>query len=251
MHNAAEIKKKLNNDKVTIGSWIQIPSTAIAEIMGSAGYDWIAIDLEHGAFSTSDLPDMIRAIELGGAVPFVRIAQIDKKDIKHALDSGAKGIIFPMVESADQLQNAVSWSSYPPKGKRGVGYSRANLYGERFDEYIQDIDENLILVAQIEDIKAVDCLNDILNVQGLDAIIVGPYDLSGSMGLTAEFNNPKFLSVIEKIRDMAKQNKVPMGIHIVQPDELQLQKNIYDGYQFIAYGTDGVFLYTSSKRPEL
>lgn len=251
MLSAADIKEKLKNGKVTIGSWIQIPSPAIAEIMGFSGYDWIAIDLEHGAFSISDLPQMIRAIELGGAVPFARIAQIDKKDIKHALDSGAKGIIFPMVESADQLREAVSWSLYPPKGKRGVGHSRANLYGKRFDEYIHDIDDKLILVAQIEDIKAVDGLNDILKVSGLDAIIVGPYDLSGSMGLTAEFENPEFINVIEKIRELAKRYKVPMGLHIVQPDEHQLQKKIHEGYQFIAYGTDGVFLYTSSECPKI
>ena len=126
------IRENLSKGHSSIGSWIQIPDSSIAEIMGQSGYDWVAVDMEHGSISLCQLPDLFRALELGNTLPLARIAQGEAKDCKQALDAGAGGLIIPMVESAEQLQKVVQYSSWPPSGMRGVGFSRANLFGNIF-----------------------------------------------------------------------------------------------------------------------
>ncbi|MGK5090556.1 aldolase/citrate lyase family protein [Deltaproteobacteria bacterium TL4] len=244
----SDVKNKLKQGKSTIGSWMQIPDTSVAEIMGKAGYDWVAVDLEHGRFSQEKLPDLFRALELGGTVPLARIAQALAKDIKQALDAGAQGLIFPMIESAEQLRQAISWSLYPPFGSRGVGYARANLFGKQFDEYVKNA-HHLLFIAQIEHIEAVKQLDSILRVAHLDGIMVGPYDLSASMGLTAQFEHPEFLEVMETIRTKALEAQIPMGAHVVQNVPAALQEKLAQGYQFLAYSIDALFLYKSAQNP--
>ena len=243
------ILKKLKNGEPTIGTWMQISSPDVAEILGKAGYDWVAVDLEHGAFSRQILPDIFRALELGGTLPIARVAQCSPQNIKEALDAGAQGIILPMIESKAQLEDGISWSYYPPKGRRGVGYSRANVFGKNLSSYIQSNAGDILIVAQIEHVKAVQELDDILSVKFLDAIMVGPYDLSGSMDLTTQFEHPDFLHVMDTIFHKAKEHDIPMGLHIVQPDREILKSKIVEGYQFIAYGIDAVFLYRSAEQP--
>lgn len=246
---AIEIKNKLKNGKVSIGSWMQIPDESVAEIMGQSGYDWVALDLEHGLFSNHQLAGLCRAIELGGSVPFARIAYNHFDEIKRALEAGARGIIIPMVKSASELEQGIKNAKYPPDGTRGVGYSRSNLFGKNFNINVPHVNDEIVVVAQIEDIKAVNDLESILKVTGLDAIIVGPYDLSASMGLTAEFNHPEFIKTMNLIKDTAKQCDIPMGVHIVQPSKEELANRIREGYIFIAYSIDAVFLYNSARNP--
>ncbi len=245
------IKEKLQQGQPVIGTWLQLPSVYVAEIIGQAGYDWAAIDLEHGSFSLEILPSICLALEQGNTAPFARIAQAQQKDIKQALDAGVKGLILPMICSSRELKDAISWACYPPYGTRGVGYSRANLFGKHFDEYVPESSKDLVIIAQIEHIRAVESLDEILAVDGLDGIIVGPYDLSASMELTSQFNHSKFISVLETIHKKAKKNKIPMGIHLVQPDANLLNQKIKEGYQLIAYGIDAVFLYNAAECPKL
>ena len=243
-----DIRKKLNANKVTIGTWQQIPSTSISEILGHAGYDWIAVDMEHGSIDVNQLPEFFRAIELGNTLPLVRIAESKPKDCKQALDAGAGGIIAPMIESAKQLNLIKNSCCWPPAGNRGVGYSRANLFGKKFDSYNQEA-QSPLLIAQIEHINAVKNLDEILQVDGLDAIIVGPYDLSASMGITGEFDSQEFIDVMTKILDCCKKYNIPPGDHVVNPNEDSLANRIAQGYKFIAYGTDGVFILSSCQNP--
>jgi len=242
------IREKLQQNQVSIGTWQQIPHGSISEILGQAGYDWVAVDMEHGSVSVDQLPDLFRSIELGGTLPLVRIAESKEKDCKQALDAGSGGIIAPNIESADQLKTIRDACCWPPAGSRGVGFSRANLFGKHFNEYNKEAQAPL-LIAQIEHINAVNNLDEILQIEGLDAIIVGPYDLSSSMGLTAEFNHKEFVTVMARILNLCKQHKVMCGDHVVQPDPKLLQKRIDQGYKFIAYATDGVFLSRSSLIP--
>ena len=242
------IRKKLQNDQVSIGTWQQIPHASISEILGQAGYDWVAVDMEHGSVGVDQLPDLFRAIELGGSLPLARIAESNPKDCKQALDAGAGGIIAPMIESAEQLtmvRNACCW---PPIGTRGVGFSRANLFGKHFESYKEEA-KSPLLIAQIEHIDAVNNLDDILQVEGLDAIIVGPYDLSASMGIVGKFDSQEFNDVMDNIMNQCKRYNVPCGDHVVQPDQKLLEERIKQGYRFIAYGTDGVFMYINCKNP--
>jgi 2-dehydro-3-deoxyglucarate aldolase len=241
------IRKSLRDGGVTVGSWLQIPHPSVAEIMGQAGYDWIAVDLEHGSIGVERLPDIFRAIELGGALPLVRVAEGVAKDCKQALDAGAGGVIAPMIESAAQLRSVCDACRWPPAGTRGVGFSRANLFGKHFVSYASEAQAPLV-VAQIEHIRAVENLDEILQVQGLDAIMVGPYDLSASMGITAQFEHPAFESAMERIRSLALTRAVPCGVHVVDPDVADLERRIAQGYRFIAYSIDAVFLRRAAER---
>ena len=247
--NAREIRAKMKTG-ASIGSWLQIPSPEVAEIMGRAGYDWVAVDMEHGLFTRTGLADVCRAVELGGAVPFARVAEATKDDIKGALEAGAQGIIFPMIESRAQLDDAISWALYPDGGgSRGVGFCRANLYGKDFETYREGTAKDLILVAQIEHVRALEELPRILAHPRLDAIMTGPYDLSGSMGLTGRFEHPDFMAVIDRIQDACAQHGVNMGAHVVDPDPTALAERVKQGYRFIAYGIDAVFLWKNAQRP--
>jgi 2-dehydro-3-deoxyglucarate aldolase len=227
---------------------MQIPHGSVAEIMGHAGYDWIAVDLEHGAIGVHQLPDIFRALELGGTLPLARLAQGTPKDCKQALDAGAGGVIVPMIESATQLEIVRDACCWPPSGTRGVGFSRANLFGKKFSTYVDEAQAPL-LVAMIEHVRAVEQLPDILAVEGLDAVLIGPYDLSASMGITADFDNPKMELALCRINQLAAAANIACGIHIVEPSQEQLYQRISSGYRFLAYSIDGVFLNTVAQNP--
>lgn len=260
MTTVHDIRAALAADKATVGTWLQLPSSDVAELMARAGYDWVAVDMEHGSFGRTGLPDIFRAIECGGAAPFARLPIASKTAIKSALEAGAQGLIFPMIESREQLDQAISWAVYPGQNdgradgeplreNRGVGYCRANVFGKNFDDYMAQRAPEIFLVAQIEHIRAVENLDAILAHPRLDAIMVGPYDLSGSMGLTAQFEHPDFKAVMERIHTACKRHKALMGLHIVQPDPAELERQIAAGSRFIAYGIDSVFLWRGAERP--
>ena len=130
LNKIANIRKKLYNRDYTIGTWQQIPHASISEILGQASYDWVVVDMEHGSINVNQLPSLFQAIELGDTLPMARIAESKSNDCKQALDAGAGGIIAPMIESAEQLASIRDACRWPPAGKRGVGFSRANLYGK-------------------------------------------------------------------------------------------------------------------------
>ena len=235
------IREKLNAGEHSIGSWMQIPHASVAEIMGAAGYDWVAVDMEHGSISVHQLPDLFRALELGNTLPLVRLAQGHSKDCKQALDAGAAGVIVPMVESAEQLIAVRDACRWPPAGARGVGFSRANLFGKYFNDYSAEAQAPL-LVAMIEHHRALHELDSILAVDGLDSVLIGPYDLSASMGLTAQFDHPDFLSIMERIKKVAAEKGIPVGVHVVDPSPKQLNQRLGEGFQFLAYSIDAVML---------
>ncbi|TGK17267.1 2,4-dihydroxyhept-2-ene-1,7-dioic acid aldolase [Leptospira fluminis] len=248
LESIRNIRKLLNSGGTSVGSWMQIPNASVAEIMGRAGYDWVAVDLEHGSIDVQQLPDLFRALELGDTLPLVRVAQGSAKDCKRALDAGAGGIIVPMIESSEQLEEVRDLCFWPPAGKRGVGFSRANLFGKDFDEYTV-LAQGPLLVAMIEHFHAVDRLKEILNVKGLDAILIGPYDLSASMGITARFTDPAFKETMLRIRNECQSRNIPCGVHVVAPSPNELQDRISEGYRFLAYSIDAVFLTNSVNKP--
>ena len=237
----SQIRHQLQSGGVSLGSWMQIPHPSIAEIMGQSGYDWVAVDMEHGAISHHQLPDLFRALELGHTLPLARLAEGTVTACKQALDAGAGGVIVPMVESASQLVAVRDACRWPPAGTRGVGFSRANLFGHHFETYQQEAQAPL-LVAMIEHQRAVNNLDEILAVEGLDAILIGPYDLSASMGLTAQFEHPDFQEAMGQILEKATLSKVPAGVHVVQPSQSELEQRLTEGYRFLAYSIDAVML---------
>jgi len=180
----------------------------------------------------------------------VRLAHGQSKDCKQALDAGAGGVIVPMVEDAAQLTMVRDACCWPPAGTRGVGFSRANLFGVHFEAYREEAQAPL-LVAMVEHIRAVENLGEILSVAGLDAILIGPYDLSASMGLTARFEAPEFVAALERIRALCAERRIPCGVHVVMPDPELLQQRLDEGYRFIAYSIDAVFLHSSAVAPDM
>ena len=133
--NIKKIRNLLATNNFSIGSWLQIPHSSVAEILGNSGYDWVAVDLEHGSIGIEQLPDLFRALELGGTLPLARLAQGGSKDCQQVLDSGAGGVIVPMIENAEQMEGIRQACCWPPNGRRGVGFSRANLFGKYFEKY--------------------------------------------------------------------------------------------------------------------
>ena len=214
-------------DSLSLGSWISLGHPAIAEIMASAGFDWLAIDLEHSVITIREAEELIRIIDLKGVVPIVRLSSNNSEQIKRIMDAGAHGVIVPMVNSVHEAEAAVSAVRYPPLGKRSVGLARAQGYGAKFEHYFDWQESNTLVVVQIEHITAVENLESILSVDGVDAYIVGPYDLSGSLGIPGEFNRPEFLEAMSCIRAVSKKLGIPGGVHIVEPDLEQLNQIDY------------------------
>jgi len=234
-------------NKLTVGSWIQLGNTSVAEIMASAGFDWLVVDLEHSAIGLQRAEEIIRVIELKGLVPLVRLSSNNPEQIKRIMDAGAHGVIVPMVNSVEQARAAVSAVKYPPIGNRSIGLARAHKYGARFKEYFEWQRSNSLVIVQIEHIDAVDSLESILSVPGVDAYIVGPYDLSGSLGIPGQFDAPEFLDAMQRIRGISNKLDVPGGVHIVEPDPAQLRRCIEEGNRFIAYGMDTRMLDTACR----
>ena len=189
MKKSKTLKQKIINRDITIGSWVTIGNNAIAEILANAGFDWLVVDLEHTTISLEQAGEIIRTIELSGVPSLVRLTSNDENQIKRVMDAGAQGIVVPMVQDAGDAMRAIAATRYPPLGNRGVGLARAQQYGASFKEHLAwqaDINSGPIVVVQIEHIEAVDNLKEILSVSGVDAFIIGPYDLSCSMGIPGE-----------------------------------------------------------------
>ena len=243
-----EIRNKLKSQKISIGSWMQIDDENVAEIIGDANYDWVAVDLEHGLFDYSNLPNIFRALEIGNTLPIARVSSSDYRDIKLPLEAGAAGIIIPMIENLSQVQLALKNICWPPRGIRGVGFSRSNLYGKYLKEYTELAQKPLVII-QIENQNAVNNLEEILSFSKIDAVLIGPYDLSASVGKLGDFQNIKYKNSYDKIIRLCKNFKVPYGIHIVEPNIELLNSAIKSGQQFLPYSIDSVFMNNSFNNP--
>ena len=244
----AKLRKNLKKGLVSLGSWQQIPNQAISEILGSQGYEWIAIDLEHGSIGISQLPNLFLALESNNVLPFVRVSESNYINSHQALEAGAAGIIFPMVRDGKQLRTLIENSQLPPSGNRGVGFSRASLYGKNFEKY-SEFAQKPFIVAMIESKEAIDNIEGILENDSLDAILVGPYDLSASLNDTGNFESLDFLNYMKKLDCACRKYSVPKGIHVVKPSKKQLKDYIDKSYQFIAFSTDALFLIEGSAKP--
>jgi 2-keto-3-deoxy-L-rhamnonate aldolase RhmA len=233
-----DLKHKLLNNEFTIGSWITIGSPDVAEIMSNAGFDWLVVDLEHSVISIDVAGDLIRTIDLCGISPLVRLTSNDSNQIKRVMDAGAHGIIVPMVNTVEDAKRAVASTRYAPKGNRGVGLARAQGYGENFKEYLEWQSTSPIVIVQIEHINAINNLEEILKTEGVDGFIIGPYDLSCSMGVPGVFEDQEFSNTVSHIINVGKKLSIPTGIHIVEPDLEILAESKNKGYNFIAYSVD-------------
>jgi 2-keto-3-deoxy-L-rhamnonate aldolase RhmA len=242
-----KVKQKLRKGQPTFGSWIMIGDLACAEIMAGAGFDWITVDMEHTPITYETLPVLLSGIRAYGAESFVRIEDNNPAVIKRVLDCGASGIIVPLINSAEEAQAAVRAAKYPPQGIRGVSLGRASGYGNNFQDYFESINEEVLVLAQIEHYLAVDRIEEILGVEGLDGIFLGPYDLSGSMGIVAQFDHPRMAAARKRVIEASRKAGKAVGIHEVRPEAGPVQALLEEGFNFIACSIDTIFLGTSAR----
>ncbi len=236
------LKDKLRENQVTLGTWLTIGHQSVAEIMAATDLEWIVIDHEHSVIELSEIQGLIATIQSYQKAALVRVAKNDEVFIKKVLDSGADGVLVPMVKTAEEARQAVSYAKYPPEGKRGVGLARAQKYGTGFEEYLQWQEKELVVIVQIEHIDAVDNLEEIVAVEGVDGIIIGPYDLSGSMGFPGEFERAEVIGALERVKQICKDTNTAMGYHVIDPDFKQLQSKVEEGYVFLGFSLDFLFI---------
>ncbi len=241
---ARAIKDKFRAGEVSIGSWMSMAHVSIAEILSRAGYDWVVVETEHTAIDVSEVLKLLIAIEGRGAIPLVRLAWNDPIQAKAVMDSGAAGVIVPMVNTRAEAELAVKSIKYPPQGFRGVGLARAQGYGVDFDAYMTHANQDSLLMLQIEHIDAVNNIEEILAVEGIDGTYIGPYDLSCSMGLPGQLNHPEVEAAKKRVLEATKAHGLAPGIHLVHPEAArrELKSCAEQGYRFIALGTDILFL---------
>lgn len=208
--------------------------------MAQTGLDFITVDAEHSAVDLVEAQKIFQAIRSGNpqTEAFVRLHGVDYSLTKRYLDAGATGIIGPLVTKAEEAEILVKACKYPPLGKRGVGFCRANNYGLTVESHFEDANDDILVAVQIEDIEAVENIDEILSVEGIDAAFIGPYDLSASMGITAQFDHPRYKEARDRILASCNNNKVAPGIHIVQPDPEEAFDRIKDGFNLLAYSLD-------------
>jgi 2-keto-3-deoxy-L-rhamnonate aldolase RhmA len=236
------IRKALIEKKITIGSWVQIANATSVEILANTGYDWIAFDCEHTDIDISELSNLMRGLFGRGSVPLVRVRENDTLAIRQVLDIGARGVIVPMINNSDDAREAVAAAKYAPMGVRGFGFTRANNYGQDFDSYVATANEDICVLAMVETKTGVENIEEILAVDGIDGVFVGPYDLSGSFGIPGQLEHKLIEEAKNHVVRTCEKAGKSAGLHIVNVNSEKIVKAIEDGFTFIALGADAVFL---------
>ena len=230
------LKERLDQSLPCLGAWLTSDSTINAAAMSSMGFHFLVVDLEHGCADISQAENLFLVAERYGAAPIARISSADGNLARRLLDLGAHGIIISTVENADKFQAFSKYCLYPPHGHRGVGLSRCNRFGDNFDAYYQGF--RPLLVPMIETKRGVKAAEAIAAIPEVDALFLGPYDLSADLGKPGEFNSPEFLDAVQTVKSVAEKLGKTAGIHQVEPDLKALRERLADGFGFVAYGTD-------------
>jgi len=233
----SNFRKKLKDRKLQIGTLQSLPSPEITEIFAGAGLDWLFLELEHSVISLGEAQMIVQSSQMPVAI---RVPLIDEVWIKKALDIGPAGIIVPQVQTADDAKKVVEFCKYPPQGKRTVGIARAQGYGENFQEYVSNANENTAVILMIEHINAVNNIEEILNIEGIDCLFIGPYDLSSSMGKTGQTTHPEIQRAIDSVKESADRANIPLGVFGATTDAVRTY--IQNGYTLIAVSVDTMML---------
>jgi len=240
-----KISKILTN--ISYGTWIQSGSPTIGEILAYAGFDWVCADMEHSDIDWNNLTNLVRAVKRNGAIPMVRVCNNDVIAIRKSLDCGAMGVIVPMINNAEEAQKAVKAAKYPPEGIRGFAFCHANEWGEEFDEYVKTANDSIIVIAMVETREAVENIDSILETEGINGILIGLYDLSGSFGVPGQISHHLVTEAKNKVLAACNRHKKLAGQHIVKPDRECISLAVKQGYNFLAIGMDTVFVSEGSK----
>jgi 2-dehydro-3-deoxyglucarate aldolase/4-hydroxy-2-oxoheptanedioate aldolase len=237
-------KDRLQRRDRLIGTVLTLPVTELAEICCDAGFDWLFLDMEHGLLGIPDVQRICQVVA-GRCACLVRVPANEDVWIKKALDIGVNGIIVPLVNTSQEAAKSVLHSKYPPEGARSVGITRAHGYGANFQGYVESANQQTVVVVQVEHIESVDNIDKILQVAGVDAVFVGPYDLSASLGKTGQISDPEVQSAVARVRTACIDKNFPSGIFAWDPSTAKVA--IEDGYTLVAVGMD-ILLFSSVAR---
>lgn len=238
------VKKALAEGKVQLGTGFgQLRSPEIPKLLAAAGFQWAFIDTEHGGFDLETVQDICRVSALVGFCPIVRVADLQYSLVARSLDCGAQGIIFPRVESPELLATAVSWTKFPPVGVRGYGLAPVNVDYEplSFTQIIEHVNANTMVVLQIETRRALEMREELLAVPGIDAVMIGPADLSISLGVPGEFQHPKMVEAMEAVRDTCNRGGIAPGTQTRTAALAKFWKE--RGMRFLGCGNDTGMLF--------
>jgi 2-keto-3-deoxy-L-rhamnonate aldolase RhmA len=236
-------KSQIRTGPPPVGTLITMDSDEVVEALATVGFDWLFIDMEHGPLDLGGTQSMVRAMGPHCA-SLVRVPENSGVWIRRVLDTGCDGIIVPLVCSAAEVRAAVDAARYPPTGRRSVGIGRAHRYGLRFAEYVGRANDDIALIIQIEHIAAVEAIGEILATPGIDGILIGPYDLSGSMNLLGQIDHPDVQAAIATVRRRCVEAEMPVGIFVLNPAHVQAEMQA--GINFLAVGTDMAFMTASA-----
>jgi 2-keto-3-deoxy-L-rhamnonate aldolase RhmA len=242
------VKRHMREGAPTMGTWIQIGHPAVAEILANIGFDWIAVDCEHTDITTSQLADLLRAMGGRDVVPLVRVRENQTLAIRQPLDIGAMGVIVPLVNTPEEAAAAVAAAKFPPQGIRGFSFVRSNMYGADFQRYATEANDQTIVVVMIESRLAVENIEAIMGTPGVDGALIGPYDLSGSYGVTGQTSHPVVLEAFATVARVCREQRKAAGIHVVVPDATNVQSALQQGFTFVALGMDDVFMESSARQ---
>jgi 4-hydroxy-2-oxoheptanedioate aldolase len=237
------VKAALRAGNSQVGTWLSLASPLAARFMARSGFHWLTLDMEHSSVHWETAASILGCIADAGGTPLVRVPSISHENAKRALDLGAFGVVFPMCNSVQLAELAVAACRYPPEGTRSVGGSLPCLnFSTSADEYYRRANQEILIVVQAEHVDAVERIDEILAVPGIDAVFVGPNDLSASMGLTPqmESHDPKYLAAIERIRAAASRHGVAPGIHVA--NAAAAQNRLEEGWRFIAISSELGFM---------
>jgi 2-keto-3-deoxy-L-rhamnonate aldolase RhmA len=245
--NPERLRQELAAKKVLFGTWVQTPSPEVVEILGWSGWDFVILDLEHGPYGPEGLPHLIRAAEASGATPFVRVPLTAPQDVGKALDLGAAGIVIPGVTSASAGEAAVRLTRFPPNGSRGSSPSTRQLHysGIPFASLTGHEASQPLVVLQVEARLATSDLGSILDIEGLDVLFIGPYDLSTSLGLPGQFDHPKVREAISEIVTRAGERGIAVGLWV--PDEQAAHFWVDHGVRFMTVSNNELMLFKASQ----
>jgi 2-dehydro-3-deoxyglucarate aldolase len=238
-------RTRLKNRERLLGTMVTLPSMATAEILSRVGFDWLFLDGEHGPLESADLAALLIAVS-GRSACLVRVAEARETPIKKALDLGADGIIAPQVNSVEHARDVVRWSRYAPSGTRGVGLARAHGYGFEFQDYVKTANDRVSLIVQVEHIDAVNCIEETVGIEGIDAILLGPYDLSASMGKMGQIEDSEVVEAIGRVTRTCLAAGMPLGMFGVTT--AHVKPYIEQGYTLIVAGVDTLLLGNAARK---
>ncbi len=235
------LKQRLRAGETLNGCWLNLGSSLTAEIVGLAGFDWVLIDLEHGAGGEKDVLYQLQALEHTVAAPIVRVESSERQRIHRVLDLGAEGIMCPRINNVAEAREVVSGLRYPPEGNRGVAKMvRATGFGKDFDAYHQNAKDDILGVVQIETLEVLDHLDAIAALEGIDVLFIGPADLSMALGHFGDFDHPQFKEALKATVQAAQKAGKATGILLFDPDDFNTYHEM--GIRMIACGADATFV---------